>query len=461
MTAPHIVVVGSGLAGLRAALACQARGARVSVLEARSLAGGATWSRIHRGLGFEIDNGQHVFMRCCEAYRSFLSLLGVDHHVQLQPRLSVPVFHAGAGRSLIRRSPLPAPAHLLPSLLRFAGLRPAERLRAIRIAAGIASLDPDSPSLDDQAMGQWLTDRGASPAQIDGLWNLLIRPTLNLDVAEASLATALKVLRTGFLDSSDGADIGVSRIPLGRLHAEPAIRLLERGGGRVHLRSRVHEFAWPSTGGVEVRTSAGGLLADGVILATPPLAAADLLARSGERATSRRMASLGASPIVNLHLVFDRRIFHCPFGVVTDSPLEWIFDRSERLGDGPEQYLTVSLSAADRWLGTSQARLRACFEAELRRIFPDARDARLLGFAVTIERQATDRPTPGSRSLRPEPGASPLPGVFMAGAYTRTGWPSTMESAVRRGEAAAQHALDHVFEIPIRNECRAKRRAIA
>ncbi len=436
---PRIVVVGGGLAGLSAAVECADRGAEVTLLESRSRLGGATWSRHHRRLGFEIDNGQHVFMRCCEAYRGFLNRIGVADRVFMQQRLSVPVWRPGESAFEIRRHALPAPAHLLPSLLSFRGLSLSERFHAAQVAARLSRLDPEDARLDDASLGDWLGARGSSANEIERLWDLLIRPTLNLPVREASLALAVKVMRTGFLDRADGADIGWSRVPLTELHGEAAAKALAMRGGRVHLRAEVDRIESSRSDGVVVHSRGQALMADAVILATPPDVACKLVPESAstERAA---LAKLETSPIVSLHIVLDRKVMDVPLGVALGSELEWIFDRSERLGNPSDQYLTVALSAAERWLGRSVRELEAISVAELHRVLPRARAARVVGFAATVERHATFRASPGTRALRPGAGTR-IGRLYLAGAFTQTGWPATMEGAVRSGLAAARSAV--------------------
>jgi squalene-associated FAD-dependent desaturase len=433
---PHVIVVGGGLAGLQAALACADGGARVTLLEARPRLGGATWSHPHRALGFEIDNGQHVFLRCCDRYLAFLARLGVRSRVVLQARLAVPIARPGRALAWIRRAPLPAPAHLAPSLLRFPGLSLTQRVHAALTARRFGALDPESTALDRRSLGDWLRERGESDAAIDTLWDLLIRPTLNLPAREASLALAARVMRTGFLERADGADIGWPAVPFSALHAGPAAAALRARGVRIELGARVDaiecDAAHPALWSHGAR-----LAADAIVLATPHDVAAQLLR---ERSELRDLAALGASPIVNLHVLVDRRVMSHPLLAALDSPLQWIFDRTHSAGLEEGQYLTASLSAADRWQGCSSAELRAVFEPAFAALLPAARDARVLRFAVTREPAATFRATPGSRRLRPVPG-SEHGGVFLAGAYTDTGWPATMESAVRSGLAAASAAL--------------------
>jgi squalene-associated FAD-dependent desaturase len=441
--APQIAVVGGGLAGVAAALACADAGARVRLFEARACLGGATWSTEKRGL--RVDNGQHVFMRCCTAYRGLLARLGVEDLVSLQPRLSVPVAAPGRPLAWIRRNALPAPAHLAPSLLGFPHLPLAARLRAAQAARAFAALDPDDAQLDESSLGSWLGGRGVRDAASLAFWDLLIRPTLNVPAADASLALAARVLRTGFLDRADAADIGIAAVPFAQLHDEPARRALRAAGAAVDLRAAVRavgvdaQGAWLTVGGASVR-------ADAVILAVPPDTAARLApAEAGLDATA--LARLGASPIVNLHVWFDRRVTDLPFAAGWATPLQWIFDRTRAAGAERGQLLTVSLSAAEEWVGKSRAELRAVFVPAFRALFPAAREAQVLDFFALCEPAATFRQVAGTRRLRP-PVTTRHPSVYVAGAWTDTGWPATMESAVRSGTAAAEAARRALARAP-------------
>jgi len=440
VSAPRIAVVGGGLAGLSAAIACADAGARVALFEVRPRLGGATWSTRHRGL--EVDNGQHVFLRCCERYLAFLERLGVREQVTLQDRLAVPVASPGRSLAWIRRDALPAPGHLARSLLSFHHLPLAARVRAAWSARRLATLDPEDPALDALAFGDWLAARGESDAAIDGLWDLLVRATLNLSAREASLALAVKVLRTGFLDRADAADLGWSNVPLSRLHAEPAEAALRARGAEVHLRARVSEVACPAGVRPVLGVDGARIEADALILAVPHDAAARLAPRAAGL-DGAALASLGRSPIVNLHVIFDRPVLAEPFLAGFATPLQWIFDRTRAAGLDAGQYLVVSLSAAGAWAGRSQAELRAAFLPAFAALLAAARDARVVDFFSTCEPAATFRQAPGTRSRRPGPGTA-LPALHLAGAWTATGWPATMESAVRSGVAAAESALASV-----------------
>jgi squalene-associated FAD-dependent desaturase len=437
MSAPHVLVIGGGLAGLAAALDCADAGVRVTLLEARPRLGGATWST-RRG-DLDIDNGQHVFLRCCTEYRGFLARLGVEHRVHLQSPLAVPVAAPGRGTAWIRRAALPSPAHLAPSLLRFHHLPFAERLRAGRTARRIGGLDLADPVLDRVRFGDWLAAQGESAAAIDGFWDLLVRPTLNLPAREASLALATKVIQTGFLERADAADVGWAIVPLRELHAEPAERALEAAGATVLVRAPVSALVTERGARPAVVVRGATLEADAVIVAVPHDDAADLLPASAavDRAALR---ALGHAPIANLHVVFDRPVLPHPLLAGIDTPLQWLFDRTQSSGLERGQYVAVSLSAADEYLGLSQSALRERFLPAFTALLPAARHARVERFFVTVERAATFRQAPGTHGARPGPDVG-VPMVFVAGAWTDTGWPATMEGAVRSGHAAAERAL--------------------
>ncbi len=429
----RVIVVGGGLAGLSAAVRLADRGADVTVLEARPRLGGATHSFNRDGL--TLDNGQHVFLRCCTAYRGFLDRLGVASLTTMQPRLDVSVLRPGAPAARLRRANLPAPAHLGPALLGYAALPPADRARAVRAALAMRRLDPRDPAVDGRSFGSWLAEHGQSAGAVAALWELVTVATLNLPADQASLGLAAKVVQTGLLDQCDAADIGYAAVPLGRLHGEAAERALTRAGAVVLPRTKASGLARDAAGGWLVRAGEQLLAADAVVLAVPPRAALGLLP-PGAVDDPDGIAGLGESPIVNCHVVYDRPVLEAPFAAALDSPVQWVFDRTQAAGLAQGQYLAVSLSAADAWIDAPVATLRATMTPALAALIPRARRARVTAFHVTRERAATFRQSPGTLAARPGQ-RTRLPGLALAGAWTDTGWPATMEGAVRSGDAAA------------------------
>ncbi len=427
----RIAVVGGGLAGLSAAIACADAGASVELYEARSRLGGATFSFERNGL--ELDNGQHVALRCCTAYLGFLRRIGTGQLLPLQPRLHVPVLREGHAPALISRSGLRPPLHLASTLLGYGPLGVRERIAAARGAAALQKLDPDDPALDEQTFAGWLRAHGQSERAIAALWNLIALPTLNLPAEEASLSAAVRVFRTGLLDSADACDIGIPAVPFRRLHAEPAAAAILAGGGSVHVGEKVIGVS-----GTHVQTEAGAPEFDAVILAVPH----DVVAELAPPGTvdPEALVRLGASPIVNLHIHYDRRVLTEPVAAALDSPVQWIFDRTAAAGATEGQLVAVSLSHATTEIGKSLADLRERFVPALERVLPAAAGAEVIDFAATHEPRATFLVAPGTRSLRPGT-TTPTPGVYLAGAWTATSWPATMEGAVRSGLAAASAAV--------------------
>jgi squalene-associated FAD-dependent desaturase len=432
-----VAVVGGGLAGMAAALECADAGAEVTLLESRPRPGGATFSIRRDGLW--MDNGQHVFLRCCTDYRDFLTRLGVTVEATLQERLSIPIVASGGRVVRLRRAPLPAPLHLLPAIARFRFLSVRDRLGIARAVRPLSRLDLDDGTLDRRTFGEWLAEHGQSVASVDALWNLIVLPTVNLPAAEASLLLAAKVFQTGLLESADAGDIGYAAVPLQQLHGDAGERALERAGATVRVRTRVDRVA-PSRAGMSVTFDGDGLEADAAVLAVPHEEAATLLPR-GAIPQAGELPYLGASPIVNLHVVYDRQVTDLPFAAGHASPVQWVFDRTRGSGLEQGQYLAVSLSCAREYVGQRVNDLRGQFVPALEQLFPRARSASIERFFVTREQRATFRQGPGTAVLRPGP-RTLVPGLYLAGAWTDTGWPATMEGAVRSGRAAARAAME-------------------
>jgi len=440
-------VVGGGLAGITAALRLADAGRAVVLHEAKPRLGGLTHS-FKRDLGgggrsIWVDNGQHVFLRCCTSYRALLDRLGVADRVTLQSRLDVPVRserYAGVGR--LRRSGLPAPLHLGAALARYRWLSPLERARIVPAALALGKVDRDAPETDAQSFGAWLSSHGQSPRAVEALWDLIGVATLNATADHASLALAATVFQLGLLDANDAADIGWSDVPLQQLHGDAAGNALADAGVDVRLGSKVTSL--------EELAGIGSHDAS-VVLAVPPADAARL---APDLVPPGLVEGLGSSPIINLHLVYDRPVLEEPFVAAVDSPLQWIFDRTSHAGPTAVshggQYVAVSLSAADDLVDLPVATLKERFVPHVEALLPAARHATLRDFFVTRERQATFRPAPGTARFRPETRTKSAR-VYLAGAWTATGWPATMEGAVRSGEAAAAALLekqDRVMEVP-------------
>jgi phytoene dehydrogenase-like protein len=234
----RVLVIGGGLAGITAALDCAAAGASVTLVEVRRRLGGAAYSFQREGL--QMDNGQHVFLRCCGAYRALLGRLGSEHLVCVQPRLEIPVLKPGAQPLVLRRTRLPAPLQLAGALARYGHMTRSQRLGAARATLALMRLRRSRAgrrelALDSQTLGAWLARHGQGPEAVAALWDLIALPALNLPAAQASLALGAFVFQTGLLSARDAGDIGFHRAALSEIIGVPAARALDRAGVQVRL----------------------------------------------------------------------------------------------------------------------------------------------------------------------------------------------------------------------------------
>ena len=327
-----VAVIGGGLAGITAAIALAETGADVTLLEARPRLGGATCSFSRDGL--TVDTGQHIFLGCCSAYRGLLDRLGMTGHTTLQDRFDVTVLAPGGRKARLRRTALPGPLHMLPALGRYPFLSRTERASVARPALAMRFVDPADPAADTQRFGDWLAKRGQSERTRRALWDLFSVSALNIAGDDASLALAAVVVKTGLLGKNNAADIGVPTLPLGELHGDAGATLLAKLGGQVALSTKVSAIEPEQDGGFRIALAHGApVTADAVVLAVPHEKAAPLIpagALPGQ--TVAGWAGLGASPIVNVHVIYDRPVMDLPFVAAIDSPVQWVFDRTKISG---------------------------------------------------------------------------------------------------------------------------------
>ena len=446
-----VVVIGGGLAGISAAIDLADAGRAVTLLEGRPWLGGATCSFIRRGL--TIDNGQHAFLRCCTAYRELLVRLGVGSSCAIQDRLDLTVLDGTAlgrpAQARLRRSALPAPAHLAGALARYRFLSGPERLRVAAAAVALQFTEPGSGA-GPASLAGWLDRHRQDERTRAQLWDWLCVTALNVAPEHADLALAASAIRTAVLAGRDHADIGVPSVPLSGLHSAPAFALLGRLGVTIRLGVRAAAVHQAPAGGYRVslgpaRTGSDSepgpqspdIRADAVVLAVPPSEAAALVptALAGEAA---RWSLLRPSPMVSVHVSYGSRVTELPFAAIVGAPVRWVIDKSAAAGLPAGQYLAASIPAAADYVDMPAAQVRERILPVLERVFPAAADASIEDCFVTRERRATIRHEPGTQRLRPAIG---LPGLAVAGAWTDTGWPDTMEGAVRSGRSAARRLI--------------------
>ena len=411
-------VVGGGLAGLAAALELADAGHDVTVVEARPTLGGAVQTLPAREGDPEPppDNGQHIALGCCTEYLAFLALLGQARSVRRE-RLALPVIAEDG--SVARISPGAV------GLLRYGHVSLRDRLAIARVARRLGRLDPARH--DDETFAALLRRLGQSQAAIDRFWDVFMRPALNLRCEEVSAAPALFTVQTALLGERGASDLVLPILPLGEMHGDAAGAALRDRGAIV----RTGERAAALEEGAVVLGDGGRVECELVVVALPPRESARLLQEPDP--------GLEDSPIVSAHLHFDRSILRFELAALLGSHAHWVFDRGALTGTRPDsgQYLTVVSSGAPELLEVRGRELVDMLAAELTaRLGP----AELLWSRVSREPGATFAARPGTADRRP--GAETgRPGVVRAGAWTDTGWPATMEGAIRSGRAAARALL--------------------
>jgi len=394
-------VVGGGLAGLAAALELVDAGQNVTLYEARPTLGGAVQTLPEREGDPEPppDNGQHIALGCFTEYLRFLDRIGEDGSY-LRTRLALPVLDADGTEAAIEPS--------LPALLRYPLLPLRDRLRLPVTTLRLRS----AQSHPNETFGHLLRRLGETSESIERFWDVFIRPALNLACDEVDAEAGLFTVRTALLGPRANSDLVLPTKPLGWMHGDAAGRVL---GDRVRLEQRIE--------------SLDDLDADAIVVAVPP--------RESARLLGEEEPALEDSPIVSVHLWFDRPLLDQPLAALLGSDAHWVFDRGGLTGSRPErgQYLTVVSSGVPELL---EVRGRELVERIAGQLTDRLGEAELLWSRVSREPYATIALRPGL----PRPGVeTSRPNVARAGAWTDTGWPATMESAIRSGRRAAQHIL--------------------
>jgi len=449
---PRAGIVGGGLAGLAAGCALADAGLHVTLFERRPYLGGRASSFEHPGTGEIVDNCQHVLLGCCTNLVEFYRRIGVQNKIRWYDRLTF--LEPGGRESTIAPSALPAPFHTAPSFLGAACLGLSDK---IAISGAMAALAPATPPDRGESFLSWLRRHWQSERAIERFWKTILVSALNEDLDRMSVPYAAQVIRESFLKSAAAGRMGVPSVPLTELYGA-AGDYIQAHGGEICLRSGVECFR-KDPAGAKLYVAGKEASFDFVVLAIP----FDVLLRMLPQVTEaellrKNLHAFETSPITGIHLWFDQQITDLDHAVLLDRTIQWMFHKSKllaetawRTGRPPDSrrgasatdseqsgsYVELVVSSSKMLVEKSKSEITELALNELREFFPGARDAKLLKSTVIKEVNATFSPRPDIDAYRPK-SETAWPRVFLAGDWTATGWPATMEGAVRSGYIAAE-----------------------
>lgn len=436
-----VAVIGGGLAGLAAGCALAEAGLAVTVFERRPYVGGRASSYEHPGTGEVIDNCQHVLLGCCTNLVQFYDRLGVGVKIRWFDELTF--IEPGGRASCLRPSFLPAPLHAAPSFLRAKYLSLRDKLA---VARAFARLLGDLPDDSEENFLQWLQRQGQTSNTVERLWKPVLVSALNEDLDRVSVRYAVQVFRESFLKSAAGGRMGLPSVPLSELYSN-AIEYIRARGGQVLLRTSVTAIN-PGNDCVRLTVNSDEQRFDSAVLGVPFQTASSLLpADASSEPLKRELEHFEPSPITGIHLWFDREITPLPHAVLLDRTIQWMFQKSKfqepRYREGNGSYVELVVSSSKTLVQKSREEILDLAQRELAEFFPAVKEAKTVKAAVVKEIYATYSILPGLDQYRP--GASTAwPRLFLAGDWTATEWPATMEGAVRSGYLAAEALADSV-----------------
>ena len=445
------IVIGGGLAGLAGAVALADAGLQVELYERRPILGGRATSFIHPSSGERVDNCQHVLLGCCVNLLDFYTRLGVAEHIDFHE--DIPFIDESSRVSVIGPSALPPPLHLFPSFLRLKTMGIRDKLSIVRTVTGmirhVARLrrtgDP-TVALSPVSMAAWLKAHGATDRAVEAFWKPFLISALNDELddidADYGIGTAVRAM----LLNRSGYEVGLPAVPLGDLYA-PCIDYIEQRGGRVVFNRGVTGISVHDGKVASISLQDGSSVEAGAYLSALPF---DVLCKLLPQSNASDpyfsvLDGLSVSPITAVHVWFDRPVTELGYAAVIGRRIQWIFNQSSRhagafSADNGGAYLGLVVSASDDWMKTPRQVIIDQAMEDLESLLPAVRQAKLLKAIVVKEGRATFAPRPGCDALRPGP-SSPLANFSIAGDWVQTGWPATMESAVRSGYQAAEVLL--------------------
>lgn len=451
----EVLIVGGGLAGLSAGVALAQAGCGVHLIEQKPFLGGRARSFVDSATGCVVDNGQHLFMGCYYDTLRFLETIGTLDRVRFQSRLTLQFLDRHGKASSLTCPNLPAPWHLLAGVLASNNFTSHEKLEILRLGRALAASSQDGlPASEQLTVDEWLARLGQSEHLRRNFWDLLAIAAMNEDSRLASAAVFERVLRLALFHSPADSRLGYATTGLSECYTEAASDFIRAHGGTVETGRDVARFLISDREccGVELRD--GTVLESGVVVSAVPcfsfvdLLPADLL---GAEPLFARLRALSPAPIISINLWFDQSLTDHDFIGLRGTTVQWLFNKGSILSDSGlrasnpqfprDGYVSLVISGAHDYIGRPKDDLRALALCELGELIPASRPARLFHSLILKERFATFSPSPEAEGVRP-PATTPIHGLYLAGDWTATGLPATIEGAVKSGYTAAQAILE-------------------
>lgn len=436
MPGKRVIIIGGGFSGLAAGVRLGERGLRVLLLERRKHLGGRAYSFVDPKTGDVVDNGQHLFMGCYHQTIAFLKKIGCLDRLKFQDRPRVDFIDRDNGFTSFECPPLPPPMHALAGLFRMKGITLGDKLRTFKVGRAIQG--NGKPALASLTVSEWLDSLSQSERIKQRFWYPMAIATLNESPETASARMLKVVLKEAFVGGARGASIGIARVGLSELYTGGASVFIQARGGEVRTNAQVHRLVIEGGSVAAVELEGGERVeADYFISAVPPAALLEMLPEDLKAKEFSKLESLGSSPIVSINLWFDGPVMGREFVGLIGTRSQWIFNKDMILSPARQSnQIAVVISAARDFIDWTKQALVEMALAELNELIPASRSARLLHSRIVKEREATLAHTVESDGLRPGPRTG-IPNLILAGDWTATGLPATIESAVMSGNAAS------------------------
>lgn len=443
MNAYDVIIFGGGISGLSAAVELSTQGCKVLILEQRQNLGGRVYSFVDTVTGDIVDNGQHLMMGCYHATRRYLKIIGTEHLAHLQGALRIDFLHPKGLQSAFTCPALPAPVHVFAGLLGFKAVPLSDRWKMLKVAMNLISTSQAKErELDQMTADEWLTQMGQSKMSRKHLWDVITIGALNNYPQNASALMLFRVLRAAFFGKRQNSSLLIPRVGLSKLFVVPAVQLIRKHGGTVQIGIQVKSFDFDKERITSVRTSDGKKFRAKTYISAVPWYEFERFKLTTHTKQSKKFL-FHSSPIIAIHLWLDREVTDLEFAAMLETRVQWIFNKTKLLqavkpmssGAG-RQYLSLVISGAQEFVGLSKEQLVKIATEDLRLVLPQARNAKVVHSIVIKEKRATFTPQPELETLRPDTRTDFL-NLFLAGDWTDTGYPATIEGAVSSGKKAA------------------------